>query len=395
MARATDLGAGRMAGLAHRPVRRPGGHRARRHAGVGRGRKLLQAQAARWLGRELAEDAATRWFGLFERYALPWCSFRRNGGLSFAGTRGATLTPGLFALRVISILAAARLLTLASRALRRTDLRPGRAAAEPETRVPGILAAITRLFPLGRRCFEAAVYIQAASLCVQELHQFAFVALYGPNSCSASASCSAPRAIIELLQVLLDELFGLNGEGRTADQKKRTLVPLLHSGCQYVLYFGALVMMLDVLGQDTKWLLAAAGTIGPGLRPGRPDAGDRYRVGLLHPVRGPIPGGRLRRDRRAPRGTRIVAVRNTQIRDDQGKLHIIPNGQIKQVVNYSKGFVNAIVDIRVPLRGEVEATHRAMTEAGRLLRQTRREVLGETQVEGLIELTLAEITIRR
>ena len=43
-----------------------------------------------------------------------------------------------------------------------------------------------------------------------------------------------------------------------------------------------------------------------------------------------------------------INIRHTQIRDEYGKLYIIPNGQIKTVVNYSKGFVNAVVDIRVP-----------------------------------------------
>jgi len=37
-----------------------------------------------------------------------------------------------------------------------------------------------------------------------------------------------------------------------------------------------------------------------------------------------------------------VSIRHTQVRDEQGKLYIIPNGQIKTVTNFSKGYVNAV-----------------------------------------------------
>jgi small-conductance mechanosensitive channel len=361
---------------------------------IARARKLLQQQAARLLGHELGEDAATRWFGLLERYSLAVIFI--SAGMAICHLLGfgdAILPPGLFVLRVISILAAARLLTLASRALTEPITLQGERRLG-DTRFLEYWQRLTRLFPLGQRCFEAAVYIQAASLCVQELHQFAFVALYGPKIVQCIGIFFGTRAIIELLQVLLDELFGLNGECRTADQKKQTLVPLLHSGCQYVLYFGALVMMLDVLGQDTKWLLAAAGTLGLAFGLGAQTLVTDIVSGFFILFEGQYLVGDYVEIGGAKGNVEAIAVRNTQIRDDQGKLHIIPNGQIKQVINYSKGFVNAIVDIRVPLRGEVETTHRAMSEAGRLLRQTRREVLADTQVEGLVELTLSEITIR-
>jgi moderate conductance mechanosensitive channel len=361
---------------------------------VRRARKLLERRAARVLGRDLDTEVAARWFGLLERYALAVVLIAAGMAAShLAGFGWLTLAPGLFALRVISILAAARLLTLACRALSHPVAEMGERRLAG-TRFVEYWQRLTRMFPLGERCFEAAVYIQAASLCVQEMRQFAFVALYGPKIVQCIGIFFGTRAIIELLQVLLNELFGLTGDGRTTDQKKQTLVPLLHSGCQYVLYFGALVMMLDVLGQDTKWLLAAAGTLGLAFGLGAQTLVTDIVSGFFILFEGQYLVGDYVEVGGAKGNVEAIAVRNTQIRDDQGKLYIIPNGQIKQVVNYSKGYVNAVVDIRVPLRGEVEEMHRAMTEAGRILRQTRREVLADTSVQGLVELSLAEITIR-
>ena len=51
-----------------------------------------------------------------------------------------------------------------------------------------------------------------------------------------------------------------------------------------------------------------------------------------------------------------VSIRHTQLRDEQGKLFIIPNGQIKTVTNFSKGFTltqamnDGIVDLVVGRR---------------------------------------------
>ena len=107
-----------------------------------------------------------------------------------------------------------------------------------------------RLFPFGERCFEAAVYVTAASMGVRELHFIAAVADFGPKVVQCIGIFFTTRVLIELLQVLLCEAFGQNREEENADQKGRTLVPLLHSVSQYVLYFGSAMLMLDVVGLD-------------------------------------------------------------------------------------------------------------------------------------------------
>src|SRR5207244_4318986 len=123
---------------------------------------------------------------------------------------------------------------------------------------------IARLVPFGERCFEAAVYVSAASLCVKQLDFIAFVATYGPSVVECIGIVFCTRVIIELLQVLLNEAFGLYNEDQPVDQKSLTLVPLLHSTCQYVLYFGAGVMMLGVLGMHDVIapILTGAGLLG-------------------------------------------------------------------------------------------------------------------------------------
>ncbi len=89
-----------------------------------------------------------------------------------------------------------------------------------------------------------------------------------------------------------------------------------------------------------------------------------------------------------------VSIRHTQVRDEQGKLYIIPNGQIKSVINFSKGYVNAVVDLKMPTNTPLEQVMHDMAEAGRRLRQSRREVLADTVVKGLVDLSPSDMVIR-
>src|SRR5205807_5626448 len=120
---------------------------------------------------------------------------------------------------------------------------------------------VARLFPFGERCFEAAVYVAAGSLCVRELSFIAVIADFGDSIVQCIGIFFVTRVLIELVTVLLNEAFGTYDEDR-ADQKGQTLVPLLQSVSQYALYFGAGVIMLGVLGIDTKPILAGAGILG-------------------------------------------------------------------------------------------------------------------------------------
>jgi small conductance mechanosensitive channel len=89
-----------------------------------------------------------------------------------------------------------------------------------------------------------------------------------------------------------------------------------------------------------------------------------------------------------------VSMRVTKIRDGKGKLHIIPNGQIKGVVSYSKGYVNAVVEVKVPSGSDLEGLFRSMKEAGRRLKTAHKEVLADTELHGLVDWSPSDMTLR-
>jgi small-conductance mechanosensitive channel len=362
--------------------------------GVHRLRPKIETRAAAWLGRAGNEATLHRWFLLLERFvSIASCLAALWGAGRVVGF--GDLADNLFGLllRIVTILSVARLLTLGCGPLLWMVAELGDRHLG-QGQFHRYWERIVRLVPFGQRCFEAAVYISAASLCVGELHFIAKIDVYGPRVVECIGIFFLTRVLIELLQVLLHEAFGLYDEHRKIDQKGRTLVPLLHSLCQYVLYFGSTVVMLDVLGINTQPILAGAGILGLAVGLGAQNLVTDVVSGFFILFENQYLVGDFVKIGEAAGTVEAVGIRLTQVRDEHGKLHLIPNGQIKGVISYSKGYINAVVDVRIPAGNDLETVFRAMTEAGRRLRELQAEVLAETQIQGLIEWGTSEMTVR-
>lgn len=339
------------------------------------------------------EETAHRWFFLLERFALASVLL---GGLWVAGHILAWQildTVVVFLWGFLTIVMVARLATLACKTVFHVAERLGNRHMEGNP-LYRYWERVTRLFPFGQKCFDAAVYVYAATKCVALFHEVKFVEAYGEHFVKCVGVFFITRMLIELLQTLINEAFGMFDEDRAVDQKGQTLAPLLQSIVQYVLYFASVLVMLEVCNLPTQPILAGAGIVGLAVGLGAQSlvtdlvsgffilfenqylVGDVVQIGDAH--------GRVE----------AVSIRTTQIRDENGKLYIIPNGQVKNVINFSKGYVNAVIDFKVPTSSNLEQVTADMAEAGRRLRRQRREVLAETVIKGLVDLTPGDMVIR-
>jgi moderate conductance mechanosensitive channel len=355
---------------------------------------LLQSYALGRFGHPRNEATLQRWFRLFEssvilgiRLGAVWV------GCQVVGLGKWSDEVFAFTLRVISIIALARLMTLACRATSHVIADHGNRHLA-HTPLRRYWERICRLFPFGERCFDAAVYVSATSLVIAEFHFIPMVVDFGPRLVQCIGIFFCTRVFIELLQVLLNEAFGMYKEESEIDQKGRTLVPLIHSMCQYVLYFGSVVVMLGVLGVDTRPILAGAGILGLAVGLGAQSLVTDVVSGFFILFENQYLVGDYVQINDAQGTVEEVGMRVTKIRDGKGKLYIIPNGQIKGVVSYSKGYVNAVVDVKMPAGSDLEGHFRAMKEAGRRLRQQFTEVLADTDIHGLVEWSSSDMTIR-
>jgi small conductance mechanosensitive channel len=89
-----------------------------------------------------------------------------------------------------------------------------------------------------------------------------------------------------------------------------------------------------------------------------------------------------------------IEFRTTRIRDGEGRLHIIRNGDMKPVINYSRDYAVAVVAVDVSYDADLDRVFKSLREAGAVLRARNPDVLAETEVEGITAFGANALTVR-
>jgi moderate conductance mechanosensitive channel len=254
---------------------------------------------------------------------------------------------------------------------------------------------VAHLVPLLRRSLDAILIVIVVTLVVRQIEPIADLAEWGPRLIGVIAIAFLARVLAELVRLGTNE-FLLNREGLEleARQRRETIVPLIESGSQYLLYFGAALMILERLSIDSTPFLAGAGIIGLAVGLGAQNLvndvvsgffvlfEDYYLVGDYVQIGGSE--GVVER----------IDLRTTRIRDNDGRHHIIRNGEVSTVVNYSKRYTFAVVEVGVAYESDLDKVTTALLDAGRELAAVNPNVLEPTVVKGLIDFGESELRFR-
>ena len=89
-----------------------------------------------------------------------------------------------------------------------------------------------------------------------------------------------------------------------------------------------------------------------------------------------------------------IEFRTTRVRDADGRLHIVRNGDMKQVVNYSKDYAFAVVPVDVSYDADMRAVFTTLKEAGERLHAESRDVLEPTEIDGITAFGPTSLTVR-
>ena len=160
-----------------------------------------------------------------------------------------------------------------------------------------------------------------------------------------------------------------NDSLRASESKKRahTLGNTLRHTLLFFLTFIAILMILGELGIDLAPLLATAGigalAIGFGAQSLVKDVisgffillENQYRIGDAIEVAG-VSGI-----------VESVSLRKTVLRDLEGKVHTVPNGEIKIVSNLSKEWSRLVLDVLVSYREDIDRVVDLLTQIGKEL----------------------------
>lgn len=161
-------------------------------------------------------------------------------------------------------------------------------------------------------------------------------------------------------------------------QRARTIGSLLRSVSTFAIYGVALIMVLAQLGIDVAPILASAGVLGLAIGFGAQNLVRDFLSGIFMMLEDQYGVGDVVDLGEAVGDVEAVGLRITTIRDINGTVWYVRNGEIFRVGNFSKNFAVAVVD--VPL------AHHANTEqASELALQAAREVAEGEHAQDVVE----------
>ena len=250
------------------------------------------------------------------------------------------------------------------------------------------------LLPFLRRCVEWALWVLTATLVLREVPPTVPLSQYGPRLIQAIGIVFLGRAALELGRLWLDRVI-LPAEGLTESERRRrqTVAPLAGQVLGWVVGFVCLVLMLGALGFNPMPFLAGAGILGLvlgfGAQPLLNDVVSGFFILFENLL---LVGDTV--EIAGIRGTiEAIDFRTTRIRDLDGRLHVLRNGDLRHVINYSREWVKAVVAVDVAYGTDLQRVHAAVRSCDPALRADP-EVLEDIDFAGVTAFADSGMTVR-
>jgi len=176
--------------------------------------------------------------------------------------------------------------------------------------------------------------------------------------------------VIRIGRNMINRIVALRGEkNMKTTQQMDTVRSLVTSIFNYVLYFIIITVVLAIFGVNISSILAVAGVGGIAIGFGAQTLVKDVISGFFIWMEGSIAVGDIVEINGLMGVVESIAIRTTVVRNNNGNLYSIPNGDIRTVTNMSREFKRALVDIRcpydVPLEKLVAILEDEMEIAGR------------------------------
>lgn len=151
-------------------------------------------------------------------------------------------------------------------------------------------------------------------------------------------------------------------------QQVSTVKSLATSVFNYIMYFIIVTVVLSILGVNVTSILALAGVGGIAISFGAQTLVKDIISGMFIWMEGSITVGDVVTINGLSGVVESIAIRTTVVRDYNGNIYVIPNGDIRTITNMSRDFKRAIVDIRCPYEADqariVQILEEEMEKAG-------------------------------
>lgn len=191
------------------------------------------------------------------------------------------------------------------------------------------------------------------------------------------------RAISRRIQALDDV------EDSELDRRTKTIFRVIHSTGAVIIVSTAVMMILTELGVAITPVLASVGFVGLAFGLGAQTLVKDMIAGLFILIEDQYTVGDVAEIGGITGTVEHMTLRATELRDINGTVHIIPNGEIRIVANKSRDWSRAIVDVSVTYDEDVDTAVQTLQEIGEAMARDEaingllQEPMTVTGVEGL------------
>jgi small conductance mechanosensitive channel len=202
--------------------------------------------------------------------------------------------------------------------------------------------------------------------------------------------------IVRIGKVAIHNIFKIRNLSplNTSDRREDTLSKLLDSVLTYVVYFIAIMMVLSILGIDVKALIAGAGVVGLAVGFGAQSLVKDVISGFFIIFEDQFSVGDHIRIGTFEGNVETIGLRTTKIKSGTGEVHILPNGSITQVTNFSLNNSLAIIDIAISYGEDIENAETVIGDALQSMPSQYEELTKTPELLGIQTMGPTEIVLR-
>lgn len=211
------------------------------------------------------------------------------------------------------------------------------------------------------------------------------------------AAFVAQRVLFLVVSRLEKALLRAGQESEASRQRASTVGQVLRNLITTLVGVTVIVHALDILGWDVKPILAGAGILGVALGFGAQTLVRDVIAGFLILAEDQFSVGDLIEVGAKPATVEAITLRVTRLRDFNGYVHFVPNGEMKVVTNRSRGWQRVAVDVPIATGADINtalAAARRVAEAMNAEPAWRGRLIDPIELWGIESLGPAETVIR-
>lgn len=190
-----------------------------------------------------------------------------------------------------------------------------------------------------------------------------------------------------------------NKEASHVEEVKRinTVTMVLRYIITTVIIAITIVEVLHELGISIAPVLAAAGVVGLAIGFGAQSLVKDYFTGFFLLLENQIRKDDVIEVAGKSGLVEAITLRYIKMRDDEGNVHYVPNGQILTVTNRSRDFSYAVVEVTLPYETKIPDVIQIMQEVADSLNQDanfKNKIIGRAEISDLDKLSDSAVVIR-